>query len=217
MRTDIIFDLDGTLLHTLPDIRHAINKALSDCGYPYRYSLKESRLLIGNGADMLVRRALREKGDDEEAFAALKAKYMPYYAAMQNDHAKPYNGIKGVLGYLKDKGCRLFVCTNKPAKLAREVVESHFGKLFEAVVGHEEGAPVKPDPTIVNSLLSANSIKREEALFVGDSAVDVDTAHNALLPCCLVKWGYGQYKKGLLEKADYVISKPKELIAIALR
>ena len=217
MYQTFIFDLDGTLLQTLPDIRLAINEALKRCGYDYAFSLKEARALIGNGADMLVKRALKEKGDDIEAFAQLKAAYMPLYRDYQNLHAKPFNGMKEVLTFLKERGLQLFVATNKPNALAKFIVEDHFGKgLFTAIEGHEEGEPVKPDPLIVNRFVEKYGIDKSKTLFIGDSYVDVDTAHNANIKCCLVKWGYGFYKKALLEKADYVISKPKELVRVAL-
>ena len=216
MYETFIFDLDGTLLQTLPDIRLAINEALKRCGYPYSFSLKDARALIGNGADMLVKRALKEKGDDPEAFAELKAAYMPLYRDYQNLHAKPFNGMKEVLTFLKERGLRLFVATNKPNALAQFIVEDHFGKgLFTAIEGHEEGEPVKPDPLIVNRFVEKYGIDKSKSLFIGDSYVDVDTAQNAGVKSCLVTWGYGFYKKALLERADYVISKPKQLAALA--
>ncbi len=216
MYQTFIFDLDGTLLQTLPDIRLAINEALKRCGYDYAFSLKEARALIGNGADMLVKRALKEKGDDIEAFAQLKAAYMPLYRDYQNLHAKPFNGMKEVLTFLKERGLQLFVATNKPNALAKFIVEDHFGKgLFTAIEGHEEGEPVKPDPLIVNRFVEKYGIDKSKTLFIGDSYVDVDTAQNAGVKSCLVTWGYGFYKKALLERADYVISKPKQLAALA--
>lgn len=216
MYQTFIFDLDGTLLQTLPDIRRAINEALKRCGYDYAFSLKEARALIGNGADMLVKRALKEKGDDIEAFAQLKAAYMPLYRDYQNLHAKPFNGMKEVLTFLKERGLQLFVATNKPNALAKFIVEDHFGKgLFTAIEGHEEGEPVKPDPLIVNRFVEKYGIDKSKTLFIGDSYVDVDTAQNAGVKSCLVTWGYGFYKKALLERADYVISKPKQLAALA--
>ena len=86
MYKNLIFALDGTLLDTLVDIRAAINLALKQCGYDYSFSLKESRTLIGNGSDMLVKRALKDKGDDEIAFKQLKAAYLPLYKEKQNEH-----------------------------------------------------------------------------------------------------------------------------------
>lgn len=135
MYKSIIFDLDGTLLNTLIDIRAAINAALKQCGYDYSYSLKESKTLIGNGTDVLVRRALREIGDDEAAFAQLKSAYLPFYESMQNLHTKPYNGLPEVLRFLKDKGVGLMVATNKPDKLAKQLLDAQFGHGFFLDVG----------------------------------------------------------------------------------
>lgn len=211
----LVFDLDGTLLETLPDIRLAINRALKDLGYAHQFSLAESKKLIDDGADMLVHRALKEF-DTPEAFAALKEKYMPYYAEMQNDHAKPFNGLPPVLSFLSTRGIKLYVVTNKPDALAQKVVTYHYGNLFEAILGIQEGTKVKPDPSLVNRLVSRYEIDKGDLLLIGDSHVDIETAENAGIQCCLVTWGYDFYKPALLERADYVCKRPKELARIAL-
>ncbi|MBO4541240.1 MAG: HAD family hydrolase [Bacilli bacterium] len=213
----LLFDLDGTLLHTLPDIRLAINQALRECGYDYSFSLKEATHLIGDGTDMLVRRALKEKSGDIDAFSELKAHYMNYYRAWQDNHAKPFNGLPEVLKVLSDHGIKLYVVTNKPDALANVIVPAHFGKdLFEGIYGIKEGDPVKPDPSKCLEILSREGYQKEEVLYVGDSKPDVDTAENAGIPSVLCLWGYGFYKKDLLERADYVIKKPKELAQLVL-
>lgn len=216
MYKNLIFDLDGTLLDTLPDIRYAINLALEECGYDYSFSLADTHYLIGNGADTLVKRALKENSEDMEAFSALKKVYMRNYAEYQNVHTKPFNGLVPVLEFLKERGINLFVVTNKPDALAHVVVKAHFGKLFTSVMGHSEGNPVKPDPYLLNLLFSEFDLKKEDCLFIGDSEVDVDTAKNGGLKCGLVTWGYGYYKPSLLDRADYVIKRPKELAQAAL-
>ena len=213
----LIFDLDGTLLHTLPDIRSAINQALKECGYDYSFSLKDCTHLIGDGTDNLVRRALKEKRGDIDAFSELKAHYMNYYRSWQNNHTKPFNGLPEVLKVIKDHDVRLYVVTNKPDALAKVIVPAHFGEgFFDDVIGIKEGDPVKPDPNQVNKILALNGYEKEEVIYVGDSGTDVNTAENAGIACCLCLWGYGFYKKDLLERADYVIKKPKELANLAL-
>ena len=211
----LIFDLDGTLLNTLPDIRHAINDALASCGYDYRYSLKEAKTLIGDGADALVHRALRDKGDDPKAAAALKESYLPLYAAYQDLHTKPYNGMIETLSFLKARGLLLFVVSNKPDHLAQIVVGNHYGrKLFDGIYGLIEGAPAKPDPGLVNKIVAERHLNRADVLFVGDSLPDILTAGNAGIKVCLCLWGYGFYKPETLARADYVIKKPKELVPL---
>lgn len=217
MYKNLFFDCDGTLLQTLQDIRFAINTALKECGYDYEFSLKECHYLIGDGADNLVRRALKDKGQDEEAFLELRAHYLPLYKEHQNDHAKPFNGMPEVLKMLKDKGCRLFVITNKPDALAKTIVELHFGKgIFDEIVGARDGVPVKPDPALCNVIFNRYGFDKKDCLYIGDGKTDALTAQNSNMDLCLCLWGYGFYKPDLLEMATYTIKKPKELIKIAL-
>jgi len=213
----LIFDLDGTLLDTLGDIRSAINGALKECGYSYEFSLKEAQSLIGDGADALVKRALKDKGDDPEAFLKLKAAYMPLYKEYQNLHTKAYNGLPETLKFLAERGLKLFVVTNKPDALAKAIVAAHYGKeTFVSVLGHLEGEPVKPNPISVLKILEGNDLAREDCLYVGDSITDVETAKNAGMDMALVTWGYGFYKPSLLLQATFVVKKPKSLAQIAI-
>jgi phosphoglycolate phosphatase len=216
MVQSLIFDLDGTLLDTLTDIRLAINEALKECGYHYAFSKADCHALIGNGADVLVHKALKEN-DTPERFAELKKAYMPLYAAKQEDHTKPFNGEKVTLSYLAQRGIRLFVCSNKPDALCQKVVTKYYGNdLFEEIRGIREGETPKPDPTILDEMMIRRGIDRKETVFVGDSLPDLLTAQNAQLPLCLCLWGYGFYKPELLQEAQYVIKKPKELAQFCL-
>ncbi|MCI1244738.1 MAG: HAD family hydrolase [Bacilli bacterium] len=207
----IFFDLDGTLLDTLTDIRIAINEALEKTGFPMRYSKRECHYLIGNGVDYLVHTALGDM-DTSANFEKLKPVYMDLYAKYQNDHTKPFNGLPTILRFLKDKDYLLFVCSNKPDALAKIVVPAHYGNgLFKEVAGHVAGEPVKPSPIIVNRLMGKYGLSPDECLFVGDSLPDLLTANNAHMKLCLCTWGYGFYKPELLDECAYVIAKPREL------
>lgn len=214
MIQNLIFDLDGTLLDTITDIRRAINDALKVCGIPLSYSKKETRSLIGDGADNLVHRALGPY-DTERNFAAVKAAYLPRYGEYQEVHTKPFNGIVPTLEYLKNRGISLFVCTNKPDAYAQIIVKKFFGdSLFVAIRGLREGEAPKPNPAIVQSFFEAYHLDPKETLFVGDSVTDLHTAQNAGLPLALCLYGYGFYKKGLKEEAAYLVLKPKDLARI---
>jgi len=216
MKNALFFDLDGTLLDTLTDIRRAINEALAECGYPYSFSKQECHYLVGDGADALVHRALKDS-DTPEAFLALKKAYMPLYLSYQEEHTKPFNGMEPTLRFLATRGYKLFVCSNKPDLMAKRIVEKFYGKdLFLEIRGHLEGEPVKPDPLIVNNLVGKYALDKKEALFVGDSLPDLLTAQNAGIPLCLCLWGYGFYKPEFLKEAAYTIKKPKELVSIVL-
>lgn len=214
MVKNLIFDLDGTLLDTLPDIARAINDALKQEGYEYSFSIEESKTLIGGGADRLVKKALKDKGDDEKAFAALKKTYMPLYKAYQNDTTKPFDGLLPVLSLLKSEGRRLFVVSNKPDPLAQEVVKRFFPPLFDGVTGQKEGDAPKPDPTSTLRMMEQFQMNHGKTLYIGDSRFDIETAHNASLRSVLVTWGYGFYTSELLDKSDFVVASPGDLYTL---
>ncbi len=216
MYKSVIFDLDGTLLDTLQDIRLAFNDALEAAGLPLSYSLKEVRNMIGKGADYLCHTGLG-KFDNEENFLKLKGEYMWRYEKYQVEHTKPYPGIYETLLFLKERGIQLFVCSNKPDKLASEILSHCFkSQLFVYVQGHLENFPPKPHPASLNKIIDGYHLERRECLFVGDSETDLLTAKNGELDICLVRWGYDHYKEALLNEATYVIDKAKELVGIIL-
>lgn len=207
----LIFDLDGTLLDTITDIRRAINDALSACGFTYSYSKRECHSLVGDGADTLIHRALGEF-DNDANFKRLKSEYMPRYKEYQGAHTKPFNGIVPTLKYLKDKGVILGVCTNKPDELAHIILSNFFpADFFDAIYGVKEGEKPKPDPHNVLKIMDEFSLDSSNTVFVGDSLPDLLTANNASLPLALCLWGYGNYKPALLNEARYIMDKPKDL------
>ncbi len=212
----LIFDLDGTLLDTITDIRAAINDSLESIGLPYRYSKSECRSLVGDGAEALIHRALQEN-DNPDYFRRLKSEYMPRYKEYQGRHTKPFNGIVPTLKYLKNKGLILCVCTNKPDELAHIILTKFFGQdFFDAIYGIKEGEKPKPDPHNVLAMMSRFASTPTDTLFIGDSLPDLLTANNAHLPLGLCTWGYGFYKPSLLKEATYVFNKPKDLAKLGI-
>ncbi len=215
MKKALIFDLDGTLLDTITDIRRAINDALKACGFSFSYSKQECHSLVGDGADTLVHRALGEY-DNETNFARLKSEYMPRYREYQGAHTKAFNGIVPTLKYLKDKGIILGVCTNKPDELAHIILSNFFPpSFFDAIYGVKEGEAPKPDPHNVLKIMTRFSLDSSSTVFVGDSLPDLLTANNVSLPLALCLWGYGNYKPAFLKEARYIIEKPKDLAKFA--
>ncbi len=207
-----IFDLDGTTLDTIEGIQIAINTALKNAGYDYSFDREGTKTLIGDGADTLIHRALKEK-DTPENFVALKKEYLPLYHSEQEDHTYLFSGLKEVLETLKRNGARLFICTNKPDAFAKRIVSKIYGDtLFEEVCGQIEGLPVKPDPRIPNYLIEKYNLNRDETLFVGDSKTDVATGVNSSLKTALCLWGYGFYTEELLAKADFILKDVKDLL-----
>lgn len=214
MIDNIIFDLDGTLIDTIHDIASAVNDALAECGFLFHYSDLEAHGLIGDGADVLVHRALKNE-DTPSNFERLKASYLPKYREYQLRTSKPFDGIFPMLLELKKMGKRLFVCTNKPDEYAKILLPRFFPDgLFGEIRGIIEGEAPKPDPTIVRALMAKHGLNEENTLFVGDSKTDLTTSRNAGLPLALCLWGYGFYNESLCLSAAYTLDAPSDLVRI---
>lgn len=211
----LIFDLDGTLLDTIDDICFAINKALRQCGYSHQYDRESTKALIGDGADALLHRALREKGSDLQAFSELKPVYMELYRIHQVERAHPFEGLKETLIELKRRGVRLSCVTNKPDLLAHTILDMHYGAgFFDIILGAKEGTPVKPNPSTTLTAIKEVGVPSEDCLYVGDSHVDIATGHNAGLPVALCTWGYEVDYRPILQDAEIVLNAPTELLEI---
>jgi len=191
----VLFDLDGTLTNTIDDIATAMNRALRLHGLP-GWETKEYCYLVGNGAKILAQRAVRDRQDLADA---VQAEYQAYYEKHTQVKTQPYDGIPELLHALAERGLKLAVLSNKPDADTKNVISHFFPDVpFSVVRGQVEGVPVKPDPTGVEQILSQLGAEKAETLFVGDSAVDIHTAHNAGLRACGVTWGF----RGRGELAD---------------
>lgn len=207
----VLFDLDGTILDTVSDCRAAINRALSDFSF-LTHTDAEVQSYLNNGARMLIRRALPEKvRKDESVIDAVLTRYLRYYSEECLHSSRPYDGIVELLTLLKQNGVALGVVTNKPDEQTRLMIPHYFGNLFDFYEGNSENAPTKPDKRRVFSALSALHKTPDEALFVGDSYVDVQTARNAGLPSIGVAWGFAG-KAGFVEAVpDRLVDRPSEI------
>ena len=183
----VLFDLDGTLLYTLPDMRLALNRALELCGHPPR-TMEEVRSFVGNGVRKLVERALPPgaEGDLEKVYAAYEAWYIDH----GQDHVEYYPGVREMIAALRERGIRTGVVTNKTHPAAAAMIEHFFGDTMDVTEGKRDGRPTKPSPESVWDALDRLGVSSERALYVGDSGVDAETAKNAGLECVLVSWGY---------------------------
>lgn len=184
----IIFDLDGTLLNTLEDLAAAVNYALEHCGQPMR-SVDEVRQFVGNGIRNLMIRAVPQ-GEENPRFEEVFAAFKEYYGAHCNDKTCPYPGIKELLARLKADGYRLAIVSNKADFAVKELQKIYFAEEIEVAIGEKEGILRKPAPDTVNQALRELGSVREEAVYVGDSDVDIQTAQNAGMPCVSVTWGF---------------------------
>ncbi len=205
-----IFDLDGTLLDTLLDLANAVNFALREKNYPER-TTDEVRSFIGNGIKMLIKRAV-PTGTSEDDYSETLEIFTKYYLAHIADYTKPYDGIVDVVNELKAADCKVAVVSNKAHAAAQAVVKSFFGDIFDEVVGKMEKFPSKPEPDSLFYTIKALKSEIEDCVYIGDSDVDVLTAHNAGLPCIGVTWGNRDEDVLIASGAEYIARIPREII-----
>ncbi len=183
MKTGLLFDLDGTLLNTLEDLRDATNYALSVYGYPQR-TLEEIRKVLGNGAANQIRKSLPE-GTPEETVQKVLATYKAYYDAHCQIQTAPYKGIPEALAVLK-KDYPIAIVSNKPDTAVKTLCAQYFGDIY--ALGESADCPRKPAPDMVRKGMEAIGV--ETCIYIGDSEVDILTAANAEVPCVSVLWGF---------------------------
>lgn len=207
-----IFDLDGTLLDTLGDLAASVNYALRTHGMP-EHSVDDVRRFVGNGVRLLMERAVPDGAQNprfDEAFATFR----DYYMQHSLDTTQPYAGIPETLAALRTQGCRIAVVSNKMMAATQELCRHFFPDTVEVAIGeHEaEGICKKPAPDTVYAALRELGVGKESAVYVGDSDVDIQTAHNAGLPCISVLWGFRDRDFLMQHGAETFVSAPRELL-----
>ena len=183
----LIFDLDGTILDTLIDLKNAVNHALNFYNLPEK-DLEFVRKAIGNGTTVLIKRCTPSTLSNEErnkVFNIFKSYYLEHYA----DYTKPFEGIKEMLINLKGK-VTLAVVSNKDNDLTNKIINKEFPGLFDIIQGSYLDHPKKPDPYLINKIIKENNIDRANCLYIGDTNVDKESATNVGLPYLLVNYGY---------------------------
>ena len=214
MKKAVIFDLDGTLADTIASITYCGNLALSRFGLP-SFGEEDYKHFVGDGAAMLIRRALLAGGDERlEHFDEVYETYLEIFAKDCMYQVKPYEGICALLEELKRLSVRIAVLSNKPDRDSLRVVEALFGKgYFDFVQGQREDIPRKPDPAGVYRIMEAFVLPAGDFLYVGDSGVDMKTGRAAGIFTVGVLWGFRDRKELVENGADAVISKPLELLS----
>ena len=207
-----IFDLDGTLLDTLKDLADACNFALRSYGFP-EHQIEEYKYFLGNGAYKLIERALPIGKKDAETIGKVLGEFKKYYEKHKSDFTKPYDGIEDLLIALKEAGIKTAVVSNKPHEFAVEIVERYFAKSFDIVFGKREGYLAKPDPTTVIETLNYFKCKKEEAVYIGDSDVDMFTGKNAGLFSIGVAWGFRGARELSAAGANKIVYTSEELLS----
>lgn len=212
MTKAIVFDLDGTLLDTLADLAASTNYALRSCGMP-EHSIDDVRRFVGNGVRMLMTRAVPDGESNprfDETFSVFRQHYMQHCL----DTTCPYPGIMDALARLKEKGMMLAIVSNKMQAATEELRQHFFSQYIDVAIGESAAIRKKPAPDTVNEALRLLGISHDEAIYVGDSDVDIDTARAAMMPCASVLWGFRDRQFLLNHGATRLLSSPEELLSL---
>lgn len=183
-----IFDLDGTLLNTIEDLRASVNYALHANGLP-EVTIEETTSNVGNGVRQLVHRSL-PTGTPEDVGEQVLATFKAHYSRNFCQKTVPYEGVTQMLHAVSAAGMCRAVVSNKPDAAVQRLVAEFFPGMFNAVAGERDGVRRKPAPDMVNEVMAALGLTPDECVYVGDSEVDVETAANAKTACVCVSWGY---------------------------
>lgn len=206
----VIFDLDGTLLYTLEDLKNAVNAALEEWHMPV-CTLDQVRQYVGNGVRLLMERAVPQGAANpqfEQVFTSFKA----YYGQHCLDHTCPYPDVMHLLAELKARGIKTAIVSNKLDSAVKELDARFFAGYIQTAIGEKEGVAKKPAPDMVGKALRELGAKKKQAVYVGDSEVDIQTAANSGLPCISVTWGFREEEFLRENGAKTLIKTPLELL-----
>lgn len=206
----VVFDLDGTLLDTLEDLKNATNAALASRNLPL-CTLEQVRQYVGNGIRRLMIRAVPQ-GEEHPDFEAMLEVFKAYYREHCREHTAPYADIMHLLTELRIRNVAVAIVSNKADFAVKELREHFFKDRVDVALGEAEGVARKPAPDMVEQALEQLGVPKENAIYVGDSEVDLETAANAGLRCVSVTWGFRERGKLLESGARILIDRPLELL-----
>lgn len=210
-----IFDLDGTLTDTLDSLLFSVNEMMKELGLP-EITREQCRMYVGNGAKVLVRKALESAGvREEEYFDKAFRTFQRIFDQNCTYHVRPYKGIVSLLAGLKAQGMKLGVLSNKPDRQAVHVVQEIFGdRAFDLVRGQREGVPRKPDPAALLEMADNLKSGLSEVIYVGDSEVDIKTGQAAGVKTILVSWGFRSTEDLIKAGAEQIVDSVQEIFEI---
>lgn len=206
-----IFDLDGTLAYTLESMAHTANRILVQLGLR-ELPTENFRYYCGDGASVLVRRVLRDAGDEKLThYEKMEHLYREAFRKDPMYGVTPYPGIPEVLEELKKEGAKLAVCSNKPHEATKNVIGKMFGGTFDAVQGQQQGLPLKPAPDGALRLATELGVRSGECMYIGDTHTDMETGNAAGMITVGVLWGYRDRKELLESGAMLLAETPADL------
>ena len=204
-----IFDLDGTLLHTLPDLVNVTNKALADQGFP-PHTPEEILTFVGDGAASLIRQAVPAEATPEQQEKVFQ-NFKTFYHDFGILYTTEFEGMSEVLRQAKEAGVGLGIMSNKFEQGVLDVRDRFFEGIIEVAHGESESIPRKPDPTGLLLCAKELGIDPSECLFFGDSASDMEAGHNAGMKTVAVTWGYQPHERLMGALPDYVVESPGDI------
>ena len=230
----VIFDMDGTILDTVDDLTAAINYAMAKCGHRHDYVKEDGYRFFGSGVHTAIQRALaKEKGADnaellrigieankpfpgidEDEVQRIMAVYMPYYKAHNADLTRPFPGIVDLLRKLRGAGIRTAVVSNKPDNSVVQLAEDYFDGEFDLAIGERPDIARKPAPDMNFLILEKLGIDVKDAVYIGDTEIDLATAKNTGMDCIMVDWGFRREDELKALGADVIVSSAAAILAI---
>ena len=211
----VLFDMDGTVLDTLGDLAAAVNHTLREFSMPER-SIAEVAAALSNGAAYLIAHTVPD-GTPKELTDKVLAAYAPYYDAHCDILTGPYDGIVPLMQKLCERGVKLAVISNKQDTAVKPLAEKYFPGLLEIAVGESAEVRRKPNPDAVLAALRHIGVEREDAIYVGDTEVDLQTARNAGMECASVDWGFRTREQLVEIGAEHIFDTVQELEEYLLR
>ena len=211
----VLFDMDGTVLDTLGDLAAAVNHTLREFSMPER-SIAEVAAALSNGAAYLIAHTV-PAGTPKELTDKVLAAYAPYYDAHCDILTGPYDGIVPLMQKLRERGVKLAVISNKQDTAVKPLAEKYFPGLLEIAVGESTEVRRKPNPDAVLAALRHIGVEREDAIYVGDTEVDLQTARNAGMECASVDWGFRTREQLVEIGAEHIFDTVQELEEYLLR
>ena len=211
----VIFDLDGTLVNSIEDIADAMNTVLHSYNYP-THSYEAYKQFVGSGIKRLVIKALPENQHQEAQIKTIYNEMMHVYSTQCTQKTKPYHDIIDLLNQLKAENIKLAVLSNKVDQLTKKIVLTLFPDYFEAVEGLSNEARKKPNPIKAIEISKILNLPPEAVIFVGDTAIDIQTAQNANMLAVGVSWGFRDKNELIESGAKHILNHPLELMDLFL-
>lgn len=207
-----IFDLDGTLINSIEDLSNATNFALKECGFE-THLVEKFYYFVGDGANNLISRAIPEGSRSDETIKKVKGIFADYYSKNYCEKTYIYDGISELLKELQAKDIKFAVASNKPDEFTKIIINKLFGEdTFDFVQGNKDGVPHKPNPQIIDEIVSILEVDKHNCVMIGDTDVDIKTGKNAGIKTIGCLWGFREIEELKKAGADFIAEKPLDIL-----